>query len=890
MAGRILEAVAALNQAIIKKNDSVSIIDHDYPGERLRTEDYDRRKRRMSAVNAEFDKAWISALKGLDELCKAVRQRQPHLSQLTGENINMDGRFPTALAFGRLRLTYLNWSGFVPRLLPFPVKRSLWLPNDGASHRMLHQLLLRLIHVLPVGKLEITVADPLRLGKSLAPFRSLLDTQKLFPDRRALTRADEIEAALAQLTDYVENLLQNRFRDETTSWAAYNSNHRDSPLPYKVLLLFGVPEQLTDKSVWYLGRLLEHGPLCGVLPVLTIDRSRLEDRKFAGLHAVMEQHSRQMDAMVPADFMAQRIPEIAVGEQEESWPEPQALAAFFTSLSDRYQRDATFQKSLTDLWGEADYFAKDATHGLVAPIGWTAEGDPVPFSLGCVTSEHHALLAGRSGSGKSNLLHVLIHSLCHVYSPAELNIYLLDYKQGTEFHVYAKPPLPQARLVATESDPEYGVTVLAHLTEELERRSCDFKNQSVRDFYEYRETASAGLPRILLIIDEFQVLFSESRQLAECAEKMLTQLLRQGRAFGIHVLLATQTLKGIQSLSMGQLISQIGCRIALACSEEDSAMILGSNNWEAAKLKSPPQGIVNDANGAKSANQTFLIPFADRDLTARHITGMAQAAHRHGHIGATRVFNGARLPALPDAAWFASRREEGVRLLLGESLSYSSDLISVPLVQRPSTNVLVSGYSDVIHDGLLAAILQSLESSAAIDEVIYLNSRGVVPREGSGRRDRICKTRFRSCDTLADLDLAELADELKTVRRVLIVDGLDSAKELHAGLAGFKPLKKDEPPAPQESFKKILEDGPAAGTFVIAFADNWKRCNSACKDHLAFFELRVGFCMNEDDAGSFVSGAIGKLKGLEPDNRAVFADRLKNKVVWFRPFVSGETI
>jgi DNA segregation ATPase FtsK/SpoIIIE-like protein len=110
----------------------------------------------------------------------------------------------------------------------------------------------------------------------------------------------------------------------------------------------------------------------------------------------------------------------------------------------------------------------------------------VSFAIGGVNTGHHVLLAGRSGSGKSNLLHVLIHSLCHAYSPSELNVYLLDYKQGTEFSVYASPPLPQAQLVATESDPEYGVTVLSHLTDELEKRSREFKGRSVRDFYEYR--------------------------------------------------------------------------------------------------------------------------------------------------------------------------------------------------------------------------------------------------------------------------------------------------------------------------------------------------------------------------------------------------------------------
>jgi DNA segregation ATPase FtsK/SpoIIIE, S-DNA-T family len=48
--------------------------------------------------------------------------------------------------------------------------------------------------------------------------------------------------------------------------------------------------------------------------------------------------------------------------------------------------------------------------------------------------------------------------------------------------------------------------------------------------------------------------------------------------------------------------------------------------------------------------------------------------------------------------------------------------------------------------------------------------------------------------------------------------------------------------------------------------------------------------MNEEDAGTFVSGAIGKFKGLETENRAVITYRLKNQIAWFRPYVSKEGI
>jgi hypothetical protein len=117
---------------------------------------------------------------------------------------------------------------------------------------------------MPVGNIEVTAADPMRLGISLKPFLSLLKVKRLFPDQRLLTRSDELENALAQLTDYVEDLLQNKFKGDIKIWSDYNAANASNPLSYKLILLFGVPEQLTDKSLWFLERLLEHGPSCGV--------------------------------------------------------------------------------------------------------------------------------------------------------------------------------------------------------------------------------------------------------------------------------------------------------------------------------------------------------------------------------------------------------------------------------------------------------------------------------------------------------------------------------------------------------------------------------------------------------------------------------------------------
>ena len=479
----------------------------------------------------------------------------------------------------------------------------------------------------------------------------------------------------------------------------------------------------------------------------------------------------------------------------------------------------------------------------------------------------------------------MIHTLCEKYSPEELDLYLLDYKESTEFNVYAAPPLPHARLVATESDPEYGVTVLRHLVGELETRARIFKSANVRDFAEYRKLSRGRLPRVLLIIDEFQVLFSEGRQVAEAAEQLLSQLLKQGRSFGIHILLATQTLKGINAQSIGSIITQLGCRIALACGQEDSAMILGGGNWAAAELRSPPEGIINNANGTKSGNVKFMIPFAGESEHRRELlTKLIERTSLSGAATKTKIFSGASLPEIPPLSEYQAACEQEETLVLGERLTFEAAPLTLPLTRRSAFNVLFSGYNDQIHDGLLSAMLYSLSFADGFDEVIYFNARGVAPGGAFSAAAQVLGARFKMFDDISALPLQAISDNLGVRRIALIVDGLDSEKILHPAPA-FKSPKPGDPLTPADLLKRLAEDGPRKGTFVFAFVDRWQRCASACKDLFSFFEVRVAYCMNEDDAGSLVSGGIGKFKGIDKPNRAVFVNKMTNEITWFRPYI-----
>src|SRR5206468_5515318 len=107
-------------------------------------------------------------------------------------------------------------------------------------------------------------------------------------------------------------------------------------------------------------------------------------------------------------------------------------------------------------------------------------------------TSQHALVAGKTGSGKSTLLHALITNLALHYGPDEVEVYLVDFKKGVEFKTYAVHELPHARVVAIESEREFGLSVLQRLDAELKYRGERFRQTGVTDLASYREAMAVS--------------------------------------------------------------------------------------------------------------------------------------------------------------------------------------------------------------------------------------------------------------------------------------------------------------------------------------------------------------------------------------------------------------
>ena len=191
----------------------------------------------------------------------------------------------------------------------------------------------------------------------------------------------------------------------------------------------------------------------------------------------------------------------------------------------------------------------------------------------------------------STLLHTIIMSALTTYSPDELNLYLLDFKSGTEFQVYANHKIPHIKVLALDAMQEFGQSVLDELIGMMQKRLDMFteetqKGYPVKDITSYRKYTGKKMPRILVVADEFQVLFSEAhnRRVANTCATRLADIISLYRVCGIHFILATQTMSRLRNgfTVSPSTLSEMHVRIGLKCSESECNLLFGGTNAKAA--------------------------------------------------------------------------------------------------------------------------------------------------------------------------------------------------------------------------------------------------------------------------------------------------------------------
>lgn len=438
-----------------------------------------------------------------------------------------------------------------------------------------------------------------------------------------------------------------------------------------------------------------------------------------------------------------------------------------------------------------------------------------------------------------------------MYSPEEVELFLLDYKDGVEFNSYTTPILNHASLVAINSNVSYGVTFLEFIIDTKNERSRLFKSIGVKDYKEYREKSIKPLSRIVIIIDEFQTLFTTKDK--NKVENIFAEILRKGRSFGIHLILSTQTLSGVDITSLSQLKSQIGNRIALTMGDDESRAFLNSDNDEASKLNGKPEGIYNDKGGNKSGNKKVFIPFASRENLERLLNKISLEQSRNK----LKIYNGEYLPELPDKNYFKNNKLE---LNLGKKQDFlESDLI-ISFKKEFGSHLLISGKNKKQKQKFINLIRLNLSTQ----NTYYLHADSEI---------------FYDKKTV---DINIFREEI-TPNSFIIIDSLDLFDELHPKMNSFGYSNEPEE-SMSDKFKNLVENGHKKNIHFIIFVDNFKRVKQKVGDFFNLFDYRIGFNLNEDVATSLLSSSISDIIKSIPKNQAIFSNFVDSSLTYFKPY------
>ncbi|WP_166353186.1 FtsK/SpoIIIE domain-containing protein [Phytoactinopolyspora limicola] len=199
------------------------------------------------------------------------------------------------------------------------------------------------------------------------------------------------------------------------------------------------------------------------------------------------------------------------------------------------------------------------------------EGGEGAFSIDVRADGPHGLVAGTTGSGKSELLQTIIASLAVSNRPDEFTFVLVDYKGGAAFKDCNH--LPHTVGMVTDLDGHLTTRALASLAAELHRREHQLADAGAKDIEDYlagREPDDPPMPRLMIVIDEFAALVAELPDFV----KGLVDIARRGRSLGVHLILATQRPAGVVS---AEIKSNTNLRIALRVTDRaDSQDVIES--------------------------------------------------------------------------------------------------------------------------------------------------------------------------------------------------------------------------------------------------------------------------------------------------------------------------
>lgn len=837
----------------------------------------------------------------------------------------------TFIRIGDLTEQRTNGRFFIPAYIPFIgrgktiIIRSNDNPAQGAN--LLQSFVVRTALMLP-HQARYTLLDPARAGIA-------------FPMRRYLPQVQEntgdVRRDLDQVIVNIQRVIESYLDPSITSFERVPPEIRINER-FSFVFAADFPNQYDRRAIEALQTIGNTGPVAGTYLFIHYDQNYELPRDMSmegfknAFYVEMDESGTftklnlktKIDSAPSADLQAQLFQKLKDAKPPERILDWDSLAG--VSPSEWWR-----EKSIKII--ETPIGARGGSEKLKLWFGLENDGQP------CV----HGMLGAMPGAGKSNLYHVLVAGLAVRYSPEELRLYLIDGKDGVEFQPYRH--LPHAEVVSLRSSPELSRSVLEELVAEKERRNAIFVKAGVNDLTSYRAKGEpeGRLPRILLLVDEYQELFEGDKN--GDASNYLLQLSQQGRSAGLHMLLGSQRFGAAGMLNQTGIFGNFHLRMAMKMTKSDIDALSEFGRRGKALIATcdlPGKIVINDKGGDDNANAAGKVAYLRPDRRDEILQTLMEKADALPDDSIPRrvVFNGKSQPSLTDNPYLVSllRRvtwpttqelEEFARevvetgglgivdwfsaehprvVWLGQQFNVRGQAMVV-FRRRVSENALIIGGANTARYGMLAALITSVSVNtkpAETEFVIFdksiagsqwsnvlqaVHESVLLPAGFSAQFSRetnkaegYINALIGELDRRRKLSEGEMADTPSVFVIMTELDGIEAIRRKADSYGGMA-----DSPLGEKLRRLYLEGSPLGIHLILSFAGVRPMANVIDERRgLINFRHRIALQMSEDESHTFARSRKASQLQVEGPTPicALYIDLENDKSVRFKPYSS----
>jgi hypothetical protein len=509
------------------------------------------------------------------------------------------------------RLNPVNFDGKmpeIPMLLPFSENAVSFSLNDDDKrnvHTVFELIAFRLMLSLPQNLSKFYFVDNIGGG-----FARINKIDKKIPDYYRITDNEQDRNKLFADLEQIVSDFNREHKAKFNSLIAYNKTAEKMQKPYHFVFIPNFPVGFKTEAAEKLYDFINNGSAAkaGVFIFFGIDKNEtppygVDIDKFSKSTTCISQHAKSECKIASSIFTGDFNYKFNIILDKSLPPNIDHIIDLINQKEVK-KAEVSFEKDYKERLRKGDFWKenKSTIDNVKIPIGKINPQEDQYLVLGKDrdggTNDYFGLIGGLSGYGKTVLLHNIILWGAIEYSPFELEYYLIDCKNGTGFKPYQD--LPHTKILSMSNDREFALSSMTTLVSEMNRREVLFRDANVNDIHTYRETGKK-MPRILAIIDEFQVLFENEDKIARTIRDSLNTIFTRGRASGINVLLCSQKI-GRVDLPVTDITWRLAFRLK---SEFESQRIL--LNDSALKLTTVGNAIINNQNGDKKEDINFQV-------------------------------------------------------------------------------------------------------------------------------------------------------------------------------------------------------------------------------------------------------------------------------------------